>query len=383
MLRDIHRVVRKEKWFNFIREAVRHKPLGFPNLVLKTMIARARWGFEPGRTVMSGLYLRPASAGKDYLKYHGELEPGLQLINWQNGGDRLVEDKVLSAERFVRSGIATAPIIAVIGRNEALHPHGGLFPLVQTRSEIVDVLAASPDEIFLKPADGRRGSGAVTPVRSGRGWRVGEDFLTPDELASRLLGEATPQGLLLQPRLKTHAALALVGGELGLSTVRINTALLKTGPEVIFAFLKLMGSKGAVDNFAGGKFGNMLAAVDLATGTLPKVYGRGAGQTLLIGEVEVHPVTGANVKGFKLPIWDEVVAFAKRAAATCAESPLLGADVAITDDGPMILEINADWDANVPQLTTGRGLRPILREIWPDLAADDEVKAQAAAIMRL
>jgi hypothetical protein len=174
-----------------------------------------------------------------------------------------------------------------------------------------------------------------------------------------------------------------VGGELGLSTVRINTALLKTGPRIMFAFLKIMGAKGLVDNFHGGKYGNMLAALDVATGRITRVYGRKPGQRFLMSELTTHPATGANLLGYQVPMWAETAAFAARAATACPESPLLGADVAITDDGPMIIEINADWDANVPQLLTGRGLRAVLREVWSDLAATDDVKARAAAILRL
>ncbi len=370
-------------WPPFVREVIRHNPRQAPSILLKSAFAQVMWRFEPERTLASGLHKRPFGAGRDYMKWHGELETGLELINWQKGGHTLVEDKVITAERFVRSGIATAPIIAVIGRDTIAHPHGGIFPMVDGIEEVARALDTAPDELIVKPAGAARGVGISGPTRAEDKWSLDDRLLTSRELAAKLISDRTSNGLLIQPRLKTHSAMAPVGGELGLSTARIITALLNSGPVVIAAHFKLMGSKGLVDNFSGGAYGNMRAWIDGKTGTLTGAHRRGPGRKFLMDEVTHHPATDAPIEGFKIPLWDEAIALSLRAATACPESPLLGMDVAITDDGPVIIEINAAWDAKGTQLITGRGLRSTLREIWPNLAAEPGVKACAPMIMGL
>jgi len=87
--------------------------------------------------------------------------------------------------------------------------------------------------------------------------------------------------------------------------------------------------------------------------------------------------------GFQLPLWGEAVALAKRVATAFPETPLIGADVAITDDGPLIVEVQSDWDATVTELGIGGGLRPMLRDVVPRLALNDALKQQALAHLAL
>lgn len=201
--------------------------------------------------------------------------------------------------------------------------------------------------------------------------------MSDQQLAEHLLETAPSSGALLQERVRSHPGLAPIGGELGLGTVRINTALTTAGPEIIFIFGKIMGSHNLVDNFSGGKYGNMLARVDEQSGQITRVFGRKRGQRFLMEPVTQHPVTGNVLVGFRLPLWDQAVALAKRVATAFPEAPLIGADVAITADGPLIIEVQSDWDANVAELAIGSGLRPLLRGVIPRLALSDDVKQRA------
>jgi hypothetical protein len=81
-----------------------------------------------------------------------------------------------------------------------------------------------------------------------------------------MLERAPEAGLLLQPTLHSHPDLQPVGGDFGLSTIRINTALTNSGPEILFIFAKLLGGQSLTDNFTEGRSGNMIAQVDAQTG---------------------------------------------------------------------------------------------------------------------
>jgi hypothetical protein len=183
------------------------------------------------------------------------------------------------------------------GRDSAAHPHGGRFPQWSSADEIASGLAACPDRLFCKPATGWHGDGAIGPERRDGGWAVAGRTMSDRELAAHLLESAPPHGSLLQERVRSHRGLAPVGGDLGLGTVRINTALTADGPEVLFVWGKLMGASNLADNFRGGETGNMVARIDARRGTITHVFGRKPGQRFLVEPVRSHPVTGAAMVG--------------------------------------------------------------------------------------
>jgi putative polysaccharide biosynthesis protein len=364
-------------------ELMSSRPTAAPRIAVKAVLARTFWGIEATRFLMLGLHDERMNRWSDCMSYLLDLEPGLRTINWQGEGRRLTVDKLITAERLATSGLPFVAPLAVIGRDSIKHPHGGKFPTVNTVEQLVPVLAAARTNLFAKPTDGWRGSGVLGPERRDDGWQLGSELLSHTQLAQRLLAAARPSGLLLQKRIRSHRALAPIGGELGLGTVRINTALVQDGAEVFFAFAKIMGAKGLVDNFSGGQFGNLLGSIDKETGKITKVYGRKRGHQYLMQPITHHPITGAQLIGFQLPLWDAALDLAKRVAAAFPESPLIGLDVAITDDGPLIVEAQSDWDANGAQLMIGRGLRPLLRDLVPRLALDERIKREAMQKMGL
>lgn len=363
-------------------ELLRHRRGAAPRIAAKAMLARFR-GIELSRFLMLGMYNQRIARWADCMGYIADLEPGLRTINWSSDGKRLTVDKLITAERFAEASIPSAPLIAVIGRDAAAHPHQHRFPVLTSIDQIATVLAVAPDKLFAKPATGWRGDGVMGPQRTPQGWRVSDQRLSDRELAARLLKAAPKSGLLLQTRVQSHRDLTPIGGHLGLGCVRVNTALTTSGVEVVFIFGKIMGAEGLVDNFSGGKFGNMLAHVDVATGQITRAYGRKRGQKYLMEPVTHHPVTGTALLGFRFPMWSEVMALATHVAESFPEAPLIGSDIAITDKGPIVIEVQSDWDANVPQLTLDTGLRPLLRNLVPKLVLSDELKQRAMQQMGL
>lgn len=344
----------------------------------KALTARVLWGVEPESFLMLGMAEAPSRTWRDWMSYFGELEPGLRAINWRGNGKRLTVDKLATAERLLETGIAAAPILAAVGREADTHPHLGRFPTPSSLEDIVAAVASWPDRLFVKPADGWRGDGIFGPERQGDSWLVEEQKLSSRQFAELLRSRGSGAGLLVQERLTSHPALAPLGGELGLGTVRVNTALTGSGPELVFAFAKIMGSECLVDNFSGGKFGNMLAQVDTSTGQLKRVYGRDAEQQYLMTQIDRHPLTGTSFAGFQLPLWRQVADMAKAVATAFPEAPLIGSDIAVTPTGPVVIEVQSDWDANGAQLMMGRGLRPVLKELLPRLDLPDAARHEAA-----
>lgn len=107
-----------------------------------------------------------------------------------------------------------------------------------------------------------------------------------------------------------------------------------------------------VDNFSLGKYGNLLADVDLATGEVSRVVSGFWPKTRVLSE---HPFSGQSMAGFKLPGWNQILDACQRGGAVFPLLKIHHWDFALTDRGPMILELNDLGATEMAQLH-GRGL---------------------------
>jgi len=141
----------------------------------------------------------------------------------------------------------------------------------------------------------------------------------------------------------------------GLNTVRIITQITNGNVEIIGCRLRISVNS-TVDNMAAG---NLASAIDLETGTVlgPGVYSDNTKQ-----EYSIHPVTGMPITGFIVPFWNEVIKLAKRAALHTSENRSVGWDIAITSDGPELIEGNHNWCKILWQLPVKQGLKKELEK---------------------
>jgi len=138
------------------------------------------------------------------------------------------------------------------------------------------------------------------------------------------------------------------------NTVRIITQISEEDEVEILGCRLRISINSSVDNMAAG---NMAAPIDENTG---KVSGPG-----VFGDVDkencyVHPVTGVEIPGFKIPFWDEIIKMVKNAALKHPQNRSIGWDVVVTEKGPGLIEGNHDWCKLVWQLPVKKGLKPNL-----------------------
>jgi hypothetical protein len=213
-----------------------------------------------------------------------------------------------------------------------------------------------PDrDLFVKRVRGRGGRGAerwdrVAPFtfRSPDGER-----LDVKSLLQRLAAKSRKTPLIVQPRLAPHRALsdASTGA---LPTIRIVTCLDERGrPEVIGAVFRMaIGENVTVDNLHAG---GIAAAVDLDSGCLSCATNLGTDARL--GWLSTHPDTGTAIEGRALPLWGDVKSFAADAHRAFTDRVVIGWDVAILDDGPILIEGNGNPDMDILQRFMRTGLR--------------------------
>jgi hypothetical protein len=216
---------------------------------------------------------------------------------------------------------------------------------------------ADPDHfpMFVKPVRGACGFGAFAlhapcPDRRKLELPTGEYVPVADVVAR--LATASPDGWLLQEMLQPHADLLPVCGR-RLTSVRLIVILGDHGAEFVSAVWRVPTGNNVTDNFAVGRTGNIAAGVDLQTGEIQRAV-QGAGWENR--PCERHPDTGATLRGLKLPAWPYIRELCLRHATLFPDLRLQHWDVALTDRGPVILEVNVEGGLRTHQIVQQRGL---------------------------
>lgn len=142
-----------------------------------------------------------------------------------------------------------------------------------------------------------------------------------------------------------------------LNTVRITTMYDDSGFYKIYAMLRTGRNGEIVDN---ASMGGIAAEVDIDTGI---VVSDGYTKTHL-EHFECHPDTGKKYKGFQIPRWNEAIDIIKELHKHCPVSKIVGWDMALTDDGWVLVEGNGKPNIDTIQLihykTFGCGLKDVI-----------------------
>ncbi len=253
-------------------------------------------------------------------------------------------DKLRFADWCERLGIRSPPVLLAIGG---------------------DAVPTEPDparldgDLFVKP---RHGSGA-------RGTRLYRRFAPLRYLASdgtalslaQLLAVLHTQGekcaLVVQRRLRNHPTLTDLAGE-SLLVVRVMTCLDAHGrPQITDAMLRVLAK--LEPGWRRGADDEWVAAVDVDTGILGQMTGD-VPETCTAWH-DTHPITDAAVTGRRLPHWPALRALALAAHHGFRDRTIIGWDIAITADGPLIVEGNPNPDVLLIQRVQRAplGLRPL------------------------
>jgi len=140
----------------------------------------------------------------------------------------------------------------------------------------------------------------------------------------------------------------------GLNTVRIFTQLDKQNNVTILGCRLRISINSTVDNLAAG---NMAVVVDTHSGT---VISEGVFSDITKLNCAFHPISGVQLKGFQVPFWKETINLVKKAALFDTSNRSVGWDIAITNEGPELIEGNHNWCKLLWQLPPNKGLKHLI-----------------------
>ena len=186
---------------------------------------------------------------------------------------------------------------------------------------------AESKRIIYKPLDGHRGMGV-------------EAFDVNRENAQEVFNELQtfPEGVVEQYVVQ-HSEMSRICPT-SVNTIRIVTISSNTQPvtpdgkyaDIAYASLRMGGGNSIVDNFHSG---GMVANIDLETGKMVTDAADMDGHVFAN-----HPATGTKIKGFQIPFFQEALDMVTEAIKVHKVQGYLGWDVAITEDGPLLIELN-------------------------------------------
>lgn len=306
---------------------------------------------DPATYYAHHLYDAPRGLAESaYYLGRNEMKSGLYSLlaelrsNDPNFGLSLSE-KIVFTATCLRAGLPVAPILAV-ARN-------GRWQSQPT---------SLGGDLFVKAVRGR-GALAARAFRA-----IGDDgyltaagaVLTGAELLGQVAAASRRRPLMVTRRLKNHPEIADLAVQ-SLIAFRVFTCLDPAGePVVTHAMLRTV-SKLEPDWNTEEEFA---AAVDLTTGCLQPICGDA--NMAPNAWWDRHPKTGAAVTGRAIAHWPDLAALAIRAHRAFSGRVVIGWDLALTPEGPVIIEGNSDPDTHFLQRVHRRmigrsALAPLLR----------------------
>lgn len=206
---------------------------------------------------------------------------------------------------------------------------------------------------FIKELDGLGGNNAILLTKQNNDLKFRhvtkgeislEDFLTITQKRS----------FVVQKHIENHSDIKKLSPA-ALSTIRIVSTRFNKDVHILSCDLRVSCSENSVvDNFAKG---GALIHVNEKTGKLDEYAFRKHKKIM-----DKHPVSGIKFKNYQLPFWNESIKLVKKLHEIFPEFSSIGWDVAITENGPMIIEGNYGWGYYGTQITAGG-----MKEKWEKL----------------
>lgn len=205
-------------------------------------------------------------------------------------------------------------------------------------------------DLFIKPINLSCGEGVERweHVEACHKWKRADTLLDHSKLVGYCRQLANQHPLIVQPRLRNHPSIEQFSNG-ALCTLRVvSYHLPQTQPALFQSCFRMPVGTGEADNFnAGG-----IAAEVSESGKL----GAAMGKDFRAGVFTHHPDTLAKIEGVDLPYWQQMVDLALLAHARLGAPCFVGWDIALTIDGPIVLEGNDKFGVDLAQMPQGQPL---------------------------
>ncbi len=260
----------------------------------------------------------------------------------------IVEDKIVMDVLFDGMNFPTANVIAKKKTHYIFNSKG----IVLNNDSFEELLSSSHSaKLFIKPANGRGGSGILIAKKQDDVYKIkGSDLELNFDYVSKLKGD-----FVIEEAISQHLDIEAVYAH-SVNTLRVITKRNTQGQVEIIATTLRMGSKGSeIDNTSAG---GLVIGIDLLTGHAFRDY---ATQEYGLERFYEHPDSGFKFKNLKIPNWLNIQNEILELANENIILNLTGWDIALTSTGIIVIEINTLFGINGLQSALG-GLEAKFKE---------------------
>jgi hypothetical protein len=296
------------------------------------------------------LYRKNIKNYNDYLS----LKENNVLLDWSHslGADQivLVENKLLFEEFLVKHDIPTPKIF--LHNSKSKFTHKGNKVNVVSKNDFLTLLykifnEENTEKIFCKPIDGEQGKDIFVL-----------DRMTYAKITDDVVTKVLSNSYIFQEAILQHKVLNKLNDSC-VNTLRIATYKnTKNEVEILSIFIRI-GRKGAIIDNAHA--GGIVVSMNNDSG---KLYSEGIQLITNGGGIFYrHPDSQIIFKDYEIPYFNELKQLVTK-AATPFNFPLLGWDVALTPNGPIIIEVNHSFHLLLSdRMSNGLKRNPTFKEL--------------------
>lgn len=325
----------------------------YPASAYSVLLSRFRYGIGPRLHSLFRLMDQPEVNWKHYL-IDEDVRVILRRINPMDSRE-VVNNKLAFYDHCLEHNLDSIPVLAAVDSKAVGRQHSKVmvFSLVQWTER----LKQCEQPLFLKLIDGSWGQDAFAAEPSDEGWSYCGYQGSAEDLynfSRKRFGEK--RSWMVQPRVGTHSDLERISSPNALATIRAVTCMIDGKPQLLYAALRIPVGDNMTDNFSHGSSGNLTAPIDPATGKIGICRGSINKNWPEIVDVVFHPDTGSRIQGSRVPLWEDVLDILDRGQRSLPFLRTLGWDIAVTENGPVVVEANATYDVDVIQVSHKCGI---------------------------
>ncbi|MEP4195642.1 MAG: sugar-transfer associated ATP-grasp domain-containing protein [Aliishimia sp.] len=261
-----------------------------------------------------------------------------------------VRDKILYTQLLRSLGLPATQTQALVHTAR----HVGDLPTLRNPQDVMAfLLTRAKYPLFCKPVEGSGSVGSIlilsVDAKTGM-LRLGNGRdLDMDAFAHEVIADY-PEGFIVQSAIQQHDVMRSVTGD-AVGTLRVVTTRDETGIKPLYTLWKIPSPTAMSDNY--WQDGSMIAEVDDLGQIVGCAHGAGPGYK----KIEAHPVSGVTFSGLQVPHWDRLLEVAVQAHGVFPEFGIIGWDIGMSTQGPVIIEANDNPFHALYQLAADKGVR--------------------------
>ncbi len=303
--------------------------------LIHTVMDETGWDYETAKSKMKASKESSGADYKDYVAYKfWNMSDSEQKTYFTKGCANTLRKKYNTVKEnvqfFMNKGMFNETFSEFLGREWSYNKEITLEEFEKTFK--------NTNKIIYKPLSASCGSG-VTTFDLTKGFENAYN-----ELVKLPIGVV--EGFITQ-----HKEMSKFSKN-SVNTIRLVTVRENNNVNLLYGAFRMGGGDSIVDNFHSG---GVLALIDVNNATVVT-----DAIDLNSNQYKYHPVTQEKIKGFVIPYWKEIIDMLNKAAKLVDGIGYIGWDIAITEQGPVLIEGNTAPAPNVLQLPyhlEGKGMR--------------------------